>query len=92
MSLPFPTVERSFRRSDDREAVFDAIRERRRATLGEICDATGVRPSRVLGIIRGDPPEYSIELSLAVRGLVREGLDAHGEFFELTALGEQLEM
>ena len=86
------TIEHSFRRSDDREALFDEIRERGRVRIGELADATGIRPSRIRGMVRGDPPLYSRPLSLVGQGLVSVGIDAAGEFFEVTPLGRGLAM
>lgn len=84
------TPERSFRRSPDREAVFDALRELGCASLGELVDATGVAPRRVYGILCGDPPAYSAERSLVSLGLVRRVASPWGESFELTSLGQRL--
>lgn len=64
-------LEHSRRRARLRELVlFDLARHKVR-TLGEIARSTGVRPSRVRGILEGDGQEYAFDLSLIAQGAVR---------------------
>lgn len=57
-------LEHSRNRARLRELVlFDVARHKVR-TLGEIASATGIRPSRVLGILLGDGKEYAFDLAL----------------------------
>lgn len=70
--------------------MFDELRERGRATLGELSSATGVEPGRVWGVLVGAVPGYSWALSLVGLGLAKKVVDPRGEAFEVTLRGREL--
>lgn len=61
-------LEHSRHRARLRELVLFDLAEHKTRTLGEISKATGIRPSRVLGIMVGDGDEYAFDLSLVAQG------------------------
>ena len=89
-------LEHSRRRARLREEVLIELARSRIATIGELSKATGVRASRVGGILVGDGREYAFDLSLVDQGaaerlpgwgadafaITREGAREVDEIFE----------
>lgn len=69
-------LEHSRNRARLRERVLFDLADHKIRTVGEISKATGIRPSRVLGILEGDGDEYAFDLSL----LQQRAADTHEMF------------
>lgn len=61
-------LEHSRNRARLRELVLIDLARHKTRTLAELAKSTGVRPSRVLGVMIGDGREYAHDLSLVAQG------------------------
>lgn len=80
-------LELSRRRAPAREAALLYLSVVSEASIGEISEATGMRPSRIVAIFEGAPREYSRELSLVGQGAARVHGTRASRRYEITALG-----
>ncbi|HUR67967.1 MAG TPA: archaellum operon transcriptional activator EarA family protein [Candidatus Thermoplasmatota archaeon] len=80
-------LDRSRRRARLRDRVLVVLARKRTASLGELSKATGIRPSRVLGILEGDEREYAPDLSLTRQGAAVLVQDSPARFYAITPSG-----
>lgn len=90
MGLVPRDLELSRRRAPAREAVLVYLHVVRRAGIGEISEATGVRPSRVVGIMEGAPYQYAADLSLSAQRAARVIERRDARCYEITELGDRV--
>lgn len=80
-------LEHSRRRAPDRESVLIELYHVKIATVGELSRRTGVRPSRVHGILKGDGREYAHDLSLVAQGAAEPHPMFGAEAYRITLPG-----
>lgn len=83
-------LELSRRRASGRESVLVFLAIVGEATIEEIAEATGIRPTRVVGIMEGLEREYARDLSLVVQraAVPRKRQDATR--YAITSLGARV--
>lgn len=82
-------LELSRRRAPDRDQTLVYLAVVGSATLWELSEALGIRPSRVVGIMEGLAREYAVDLSLTVQGAARVEVRRDARRYSITGLGRR---
>lgn len=81
---------RSLLRSPPRRRLLLLVNSLGEAYLAQLARMMGIRPSRVLALLYGDPPSYAKELALVPLGLVEETPTiGRGRAWRISALGRR---
>lgn len=81
---------RSFQRSRYRRELLLTMSSLGEAYLGQLARMLGIRPSRVLALLYGRPPNYRVDLGIIPLGLVREKATVRGgRAWEITSRGRR---
>ena len=83
-------LELSRRRAPDRDATLIYLACVGTATLWELSEALGIRPSRVVGIMEGLEREYAVDLSLTVQRAARKVGRREARRYTITRLGRKV--
>ena len=90
MADPIPTAtHRSMTRARNRERLLILLNSWGEAHANRLATALGVPCSRVKWMMRGHPPQYSVELALIPLGLAAEVPTSHGRVYRITPLGRR---
>lgn len=86
--IPYETWQ-SFERSASRKRLALLVNSLGEAYLHQLSRITGIRPQRVLAMIYGKPPSYSIDLGLRTLGLVEDIPTRRGRAWRITTRGRR---